>query len=274
MFEQMKARYLILFSVVGMIATMIGLILLDVGDMTFDVVSQLVLYVLVPGIYFGYYFRKHNTSVWNVLSFGGVQKWLPVLFALVAVSIAFSISMFWFQLFMLAPIAPWLVNFMLEALPIPDTPLYIVFTVFTIAILAPVVEEFMFRGVLLKRLIGKTSVWGGILLSSLLFGILHLDVIGAFLFGVVASLLYLRTNNLLLPILLHIINNSLAAAAMFLAPTWPESIAIFDVADIYTKAAPNAVVLGISAVLLLGAIFWLARSLETHKKPEEESIQE
>lgn len=274
MFEQMKARYLILFSVVGMIATMIGLILLDVGDMTFDVVSQLVLYVLVPGIYFGYYFRKHNTSVWNVLSFWGVQKWLPVLFALVAVSIAFSISMFWFQLFMLAPIAPWLVNFMLEPLPIPDTPLYIVFTVFTIAILAPVVEEFMFRGVLLKRLIGKTSVWGGILLSSLLFGILHLDVIGAFLFGVVASLLYLRTNNLLLPILLHIINNSLAAAAMFLAPTWPESIAIFDVADIYTKAAPNAVVLGISAVLLLGAIFWLARNLETHKKPEEESIQE
>ncbi|TWT05473.1 CPBP family intramembrane metalloprotease [Planococcus sp. CPCC 101016] len=274
MFEQMKARYLILFSVLGVILTMVALIVLDVNEMTFDVISQLMLYVVVPGLYFSYYFRKHNASVWNVLSFGGIHKWLPALFALVVVSIAFSISMFWFQLFMLAPIAPWLVDFMLEAIPIPDTPLYIVFTIFTIAILAPVVEEFMFRGVLLKRMIGKTSVWGGILISSLLFGVLHLDVIGAFLFGVVASLLYLRTNNLLIPILLHIINNSLAAAAMFLAPTWPESIAIFDLADIYSKATPNAVLLGISAVLMFGAIFWLARGLKAHQEPKEETIHE
>lgn len=274
MFEQMKARYLILFSVLGMILTMVALIVLDVNEMTFDVMSQLMLYVVVPGLYFIYFFRKHNASVWNVLSFGGIHKWLPTLFALVMVSIAFSISMFWFQLFMLAPIAPWLVNLMLEAIAIPDTPLYIVFTIFTIAILAPVVEEFMFRGVLLKRMIGKTSVWGGILISSLLFGILHLDVIGAFLFGVVASLLYLRTNNLLIPILLHIINNSLAAAAMFLAPTWPESIAIFDLADIYSKATPNAVLLGISAVLMLGAIFWLARGLQSPQEPEKETLHE
>ncbi|WP_142829283.1 CPBP family intramembrane glutamic endopeptidase [Planococcus soli] len=266
MFEQMKARYLILFSVLGMILTIVVLLVMDVSDTTFDVVSQLVLYVLVPGIYFGYYFRKHNASVWSVLSFGGIQKWLPALFGLVAVSIAFSLSMFWFQLFVLAPVAPWLVDFMLETFPIPDTPWYIVFTIFTIAILAPVVEEFMFRGVLLKRMIGKTSMWGGILISSLLFGILHLDIIGAFLFGVVASLLYLRTNNLLLPILLHIINNSLAAAAMFLAPTWPESIAIFNLADVYTKATPNAAVLGISSVLLIAAIIWLARGLDTRKK--------
>lgn len=274
MFEQMKARYLILLSILGAILTMVALIVLDVSDMTFDVISQLVLYVLVPGIYFGYYFRKHNASVWNVLSFNGIQKWMPTLLALVVVSIAFSLSMFWFQLFMLAPVAPWLVDFMLEALPIPDTPLYIVFTVFTIAMLAPVVEEFMFRGVLLKRMIGKTSVWGGILISSLLFGILHLDVIGAFLFGIVASLLYLRTNNLLVPILLHIINNSLAAVAMFLAPTWPESIVIFNLADVYAKAAPNAVMLGISALLLISAIFWLARGLQTQKQPEKNSIVE
>ena len=274
MFEQMKARYLILYSVLGMIAALIVLVALDVNDMAFDVISQVVLYVAVPGIYFGYYFRKHNASVWDVLSFGGIHKWLPALFGLVAVSIAFSLSMFWFQLFILAPVAPWMVDFMLEELPIPDSTWYVVFTVFTIAILAPVVEEFMFRGVLLKRMIGKTSVWGGILISSLLFGVLHLDVIGAFLFGVVASLLYLRTNNLLVPILLHIINNSVAAAAIFLAPTWPESIAIFDLADVYSKAAPNAVILGISAVLMLGAIFWLACGLDTRKKPQEQSLSE
>lgn len=266
MFEEMKVRYLILYSIIGSVVSMATLLALNVSETTFDVVSQLVMYIVVPGLYFGYYFKKHNASVWNVLSFTGIKKWLPSLVGLVAVSIAFSLSMFWLQLYVLAPVAPWLVDFLLEGIPIPESPWYIAFTIFTIAILAPVVEEFMFRGVLLQRLIGKTSMWGGILISSLLFGILHLDVVGAFLFGVVASLLYLRTNNLLVPILLHVINNSLAAASLFLAPTWPESIGIFNLADVYAKALPNAVTLVISGVLLIGAIVWLARGLQTQKK--------
>lgn len=265
MFEEMKARYLILYSVIGTVVSMVTLVLLNVSVITFEVVSQLVMYVVVPGIYFGYYFKKHNASVWNVLSFSGTKKWLPILFALVAVSIAFSLSMFWLQLYVLAPFAPWLVDFLLEEIPLPESPWYIAFTIFTIAVLAPVVEEFMFRGVLLKRFIGKTSVWGGILISSLVFGVLHLDVIGAFLFGVIASLLYLRTNNLLVPIFLHIINNSLAAASLFLAPKWPESVAIFNFTDVYTKALPNTVMLVVSAVFMIGAIYWLARGLPTQK---------
>ncbi|MGB6406492.1 MAG: CPBP family intramembrane glutamic endopeptidase, partial [Planococcus donghaensis] len=172
MFEEMKARYLILYSVIGTVVSMVTLVSLNVSVVTFEVVSQLVMYVVVPGIYFSYYFKKHNASVWNILSFTGTRKWVPILFALVAVSMAFSLSMFWLQLYVLAPFAPWLVDFLLEEIPLPESPWYIAFTIFTIAVLAPVVEEFMFRGVLLKRFIRKTSVWGGILISSLVFGVL------------------------------------------------------------------------------------------------------
>ncbi|MCH4826732.1 hypothetical protein [Planococcus halocryophilus] len=97
MFEEMKARYLILYSVIGTVVSMVTLVLLNVSVIAFEVVSQLVMYVVVPGIYFGYYFKKHNASIWNVLSFTGTKKWLPTLFALVAVSIAFSLSMFGFS---------------------------------------------------------------------------------------------------------------------------------------------------------------------------------
>lgn len=270
MFEEMKIRYLLLFSFIGTFVTILVLLALNTSDVTLDVVSQLVMYVAIPALYFGYYFRKHHVSVWDVLHVHGVKKWLPPLVALVGVSIAFSLSMFWFQLYVLAPVAPWLVDVMLTDTPIPQTPAYIAFTIFSIAILAPVVEEFMFRGVLLKRLIGKTSTWGGIVLSSLFFGLLHLEVVGAFLFGVVASLLYLRTRNLLVPILLHILNNSLAVTSMFLAPTWPASIGIFEWADIYAKATPNAVLLVISGMLLIGGIVWLARGLP----PEKQSLPE
>lgn len=134
MFEEMKIRYLILYSFVGTLVSMVALLVLNASDVTFDVVSQLVMYILVPGLYFGYYFTKHQASVWNVLSFNGIKKWWLTLFALVSVSIAFSLSMFWFQLYMLAPVAPWLVDLMLEGTPIPDSPWYIAFTIFSIAI--------------------------------------------------------------------------------------------------------------------------------------------
>ena len=65
---------------------------------------------------------------------------------------------------------------------------YLLIEIVMITILAPIVEEFFFRGVILQRLIKKTSIWGGILISSLLFGILHADIIGAFVFGVIAAL--------------------------------------------------------------------------------------
>ena len=71
----------------------------------------------------------------------------------------------------------------------PESGVFLVIEIVMITILAPIVEEFFFRGVILQRLIKKSSVWGGILISSLIFGILHADIIGAFLFGVITALI-------------------------------------------------------------------------------------
>lgn len=73
----------------------------------------------------------------------------------------------------------------------------------TLVVLAPVLEEFAFRGLLLHR---WTPCWGinrAIIVSSLIFGIAHSDPIGAMAFGIAMSILYLRTQTLLVPIICH-----------------------------------------------------------------------
>ncbi len=86
---------------------------------------------------------------------------------------------------------------------------------FTIVLIAPVVEEFFVRGILLTRWSIKWGTPQAILMSSFLFGILHADIIGAFFFGYVLSILYIRTKSLLIPISIHMANNLIASAIAF-----------------------------------------------------------
>lgn len=87
---------------------------------------------------------------------------------------------------------------------------------FTIVLIVPVVEEFFVRGILLTRWSIKWGTPMAILMSSLLFGIIHTDIIGAFFFGYVLSILYIRTKSLLIPISIHIANNLIASAIQFI----------------------------------------------------------
>ena len=79
----------------------------------------------------------------------------------------------------------------------------------TAVFIAPVVEEFFFRGILLTRWAVKWGVLRSIFASSLVFAILHLDPIGAFCFGCVMAVFYIRTKSLFIPMVIHIANNSI-----------------------------------------------------------------
>ena len=76
-----------------------------------------------------------------------------------------------------------------------------------IVIFGPIVEELLVRGVILNRLAVKWGLTVSIILSSLLFGILHLDLIGSFIFGLMMAVIYVKTKTLWAPILCHILNN-------------------------------------------------------------------
>lgn len=73
------------------------------------------------------------------------------------------------------------------------------------ALIPAIVEEFVFRGIILG-IYEKVDVRAGILISSLFFALLHFSpgsVLYGFLFGVIFALVRVRTGNLLYTICMH-----------------------------------------------------------------------
>jgi membrane protease YdiL (CAAX protease family) len=82
---------------------------------------------------------------------------------------------------------------------------------------APILEEFIFRGIVLDGLLKRYSPMKSILVSSLLFGLVHLNpwqFITGFTMGVFIGYVYLNTRSLLLAMLMHSINNLIGTVQM------------------------------------------------------------
>ncbi len=88
----------------------------------------------------------------------------------------------------------------------------LLFDAITAIIFAPVVEELVFRGVLFNRLKIRTGILPAMIISSFLFAIGHDfgGITSAFLFGLCMCILYLKTDNILVPMSVHFINNVVA----------------------------------------------------------------
>lgn len=88
----------------------------------------------------------------------------------------------------------------------------IVVTILSAAILAPILEELFFRGILQPFLIRWTArPWPSIVLTGIIFGFFHYPLIHTIpalaVFGIFLGYLYAKTRSLTLVILLHVIFN-------------------------------------------------------------------
>lgn len=89
------------------------------------------------------------------------------------------------------------------------------------ALIAPVCEELFFRGLLFNALAVRIPVILAAILSGIVFGAAHGDMIlfpVLALFGVVQALLYRASGNLVVPITVHAINNGVFLALMIAFP--------------------------------------------------------
>jgi hypothetical protein len=80
----------------------------------------------------------------------------------------------------------------------------------TIVVLAPIMEEFLYRGFLINRLSLKFGLGWGVFISTLLFTIGHGDIISSFIKGYAFSIIYVKTKSLKIPIIFHVLNNLFA----------------------------------------------------------------
>ena len=93
-----------------------------------------------------------------------------------------------------------------------------------IGILAPFAEEVVFRGAILRKILGMMDEkrhWVAIAISALVFGLVHLNIpqgIHAFLIGLLLGWMYYRTRSILPGILFHWVNNSVAFIMFHIMP--------------------------------------------------------
>ncbi|WP_295721662.1 CPBP family intramembrane glutamic endopeptidase [uncultured Methanobrevibacter sp.] len=91
-------------------------------------------------------------------------------------------------------------------------PIYYFLDLLTGIIGAPIIEELIFRGVIFTRLRPRLGIIWAMIISSALFALLHdpSGMISAFVFGLCMCVIYLKTDNIIIPMIIHCLNNTLS----------------------------------------------------------------
>lgn len=144
---------------------------------------------------------------------------------------------------------------------------------FLIGVFGPFCEEFVFRGLIYHGYKKSGNTLGAILLSSLLFGLMHLNInqaIYAFVIGILLALLVEATGSLWSSVFCHMVFNSGQVCLMFLA----DSLQMPETAEAPAALTADVLVLGMSVYLVLAAVMtplavcvlvWIAGN-ENHKE--------
>jgi membrane protease YdiL (CAAX protease family) len=94
-----------------------------------------------------------------------------------------------------------------------DTPAWMrLFLIGTATLTAPILEETIFRGILLPAVLKTRSAWSAIAIVSLLFAVAHMNVTSLpplLLLGSLLAIAYIRTGSLLVPITMHVTFNAI-----------------------------------------------------------------
>lgn len=133
-------------------------------------------------------------------------------------------------------------------------------SILMLVVLAPVMEEVLFRGILLESVRSKHSAGRAIVVSALMFGVIHFipqQVVNAFVIGLILGYIYVRTESLWPVIVIHALNNAMAYIIM----QWSDGANI-TVRSLIENNTVYAVVYGVSLVALVASGYMVWRSIE------------
>ena len=234
--ERLKSIKLRELIVAGIAAIILGVILSEIfpaiydsDDLYFVVITILILVFFIYALKGTYGLKTNIHSVFET----GNQKeiiyvfLINIFFAMVFLALFSSLDI------MIGFLDPsWETGFEFDYVSL--TPIAFFIDALGTIILAPIVEELVFRGVLLNRL-------------KLRIGIIPAILVSSFLFGICMCILYLKTDNILIPITVHFINN--------LVVTLLESTHIDTIMLEFPWIIPTLIICLISSVLLILYIY-------------------
>lgn len=131
-------------------------------------------------------------------------------------------------------------------------------TLFAIILISPIFEELIFRGVLFNRLKLFIPTIFAVLISALIFASFHPfgNIFSSFIFGISMVLLYLKTENIFIPITAHFLNNLLAEIIVFI----DKSNIIFNNASVRDIIA----IVGFYSLMII--VYWIVKQLNSIKE--------
>lgn len=138
-----------------------------------------------------------------------------------------------------------------------------IFGFLTIVVAAPILEELIFRGIILDGFLKRYSPLKSILFSSFLFGLVHMNpwqFISAMIIGCFAGWIYYRTRNLLLCILIHFINNLFP----FIEMQFMDANLLLDMtlAEQYGGTMQAIAVVSSAAIIAVVGIYYLKKEFD------------
>lgn len=128
-----------------------------------------------------------------------------------------------------------------------------------IAILAPIAEEVVFRGAILNWLMRSQPAWKAMVISSLLFAVVHgnpAQMPHAMLIGMLLAWLTVRTGSIVPAIIVHIVNNSLAFVCYAL---WPETYDMSIIDMFKGEWLYASIAIAISLAVFIPAMIYIYR---------------
>ncbi|MBR6054229.1 MAG: CPBP family intramembrane metalloprotease [Bacteroidales bacterium] len=168
--------------------------------------------------------KSRSNAVWGegvALVSSHFGRWnselMPYLVSLLTLSVTFSMDSFnwWFAEFSKSSplLGPWYDSISAVLKSMTGGPLWV--SILLAVIMAPLFEEWLLRGMILRGLLEKMKPGWAIVISAALFGAIHMNPwqgIPAFVLGCFFGYVYWKTGNLWLTILMHAVNNGLSVA--------------------------------------------------------------
>ena len=122
-----------------------------------------------------------------------------------------------------------------------------------IAIMAPIVEELLFRGIVFNRLRKFAPIWVAVIIQALLFGLMHFNSVQSIytiFVGIVFALIYLKIKSLWAPMLAHCVYNLIPVIIVQFVQDVP------DVSDVEIEVIPVLIMMAV--ISCIGALFGIA----------------
>ena len=164
----------------------------------------------------------------NFGRFSGIQ--MAAIVTIATLAVAFMTD----ALLSLLPEMPeWLEETMKQLL---NAPLWI--TLVSVSVFAPLFEEWLCRGVILRGLLAKSNPLTAITVSAAFFAVIHFNpwqALPAFILGLLFGYVYYKTGSLKLTMLMHCANNTMAAIFSRI-PAFEEAESFIQVMNPWTYA--------------------------------------